>query len=111
MTSREDIPAIRRLNDELRQHGRGGRMLMTRGIEALGLAALGEILRAVAAFKEFSEDNDPHGEHDFGALRVGDSRIFWKIDYYDKSLEAASPDPTDPDLTVRVMTIMLAEEY
>lgn len=84
---------------------------MTRGVEALGLASLGAILKAVAAFNEFSEDNDPYGEHDFGALRVGESRLFWKIDYYDKSLEAASPDPADPDLTVRVMTVMLAEEY
>jgi hypothetical protein len=69
------------------------------------------ILTRVAAFDAFSEDNDPHGEHDFGSFEQNGDAIFWKIDYYDKSLQAGSPDPADPAVTTRVLTIMLAEEY
>ncbi|MBQ8676948.1 MAG: DUF3768 domain-containing protein [Alphaproteobacteria bacterium] len=38
-------------------------------------------------------------------------QIFWKIDYYDKTLRYLSNDPADPKQTVRVMTIMRADEY
>jgi hypothetical protein len=37
--------------------------------------------------------------------------IFFKIDHYDRQLSAHSPDPADPDVTRRVITIMLAEQY
>ncbi len=69
------------------------------------------ILQAVAKFDSFDEDNDPYGEHDFGALEVEGERLFWKVDYFDRSLAAGSPDPADPLVTTRVLTIMLAEEY
>ena len=63
------------------------------------------------AFDAFTEDNDPHGEHDFGAFDHAGHRIFWKIDYYDQSLEFGSENPADPAKTTRVLTIMLADEY
>ncbi|MEQ8826157.1 MAG: DUF3768 domain-containing protein, partial [Parvibaculum sp.] len=62
-------------------------------------------------FDDFTPDNDPHGEHDFGSVRIDENAIFWKIDYYDRSMEAGSPDPADPEVTTRVLTIMLADEY
>ena len=68
-------------------------------------------LAAVRTFDTFTRDNDPHGEHDFGAFAVDGEKCFWKIDCYDKSLEHGSEDPADPELTVRVLTVMLAEEY
>ena len=62
-------------------------------------------------FDSFTEDNDPHGEHDFGAFDFKDERIFWKIDYYDAACEYGCEDPADPSKTTRVLTIMLASEY
>jgi hypothetical protein len=35
----------------------------------------------------------------------------FKIDYYDKALSFHSPDPADPTVTERVITLMLDEEY
>ena len=62
-------------------------------------------------FDSFTEDNDPHGERDFGAFEHEGQRIFWKIDYYDRALTYGSENPADPQQTVRVLTIMLASEY
>ena len=103
---------IRGLNDELRK-GRSpnGKTVITSGIQSLGAVAVAKLVQAVAAFDQFNSDNDPHSEHDFGALDFGGHRIFWKIDYYDQSLECGSEDPANSDITTRVMTIMLAEEY
>ena len=86
-------------------------MVVTAGVEALPAAKRKAILAKVRAFDAFTEDNDPHGEHDFGVIEDGDVRCFWKIDYYDREMELMSPDPSDPDVTTRVLTIMLADEY
>lgn len=89
----------------------GGRVLITSGINALAPRERQQIVAAVRDFSDFGEDNDPHGEHDFGAVEVAGHRCFWKIDYYDPTIEFGSDDPTDPEKTTRVLTIMLAEEY
>ncbi len=65
----------------------------------------------VRLFQDFTESNDPYGEHDFGSLEHGSHKIFFKIDYYNKDQRSGSEDPSDPDQTSRVMTIMLANEY
>jgi hypothetical protein len=31
--------------------------------------------------------------------------------YFDRNLKYHSPDPTDPAVTTRVITVMLADEY
>jgi hypothetical protein len=102
---------IRELNDRFRGDRMGGYVCLTRGVAAFGYATYVEILEAVAAFDQFTPENDPCGEHDFGALTIGGDRLIWKIDYYDQSETRASPDPTDPDVTNRILTIMLASEY
>jgi hypothetical protein len=93
-----------------------GKKVMTRGIRDLGLIATVDIAERVAAADSFTEDNDPHGEHDFGSFDCDGNRIFWKIDYYDRSSfgtgrDMGSEDPSDPAMTLRVLTIMLASEY
>jgi uncharacterized protein DUF3768 len=93
-----------------------GKKVMTSGIRDLGLIATVEIAERVAAFDSFTKDNDPHGEHDFGSFDQDGNRIFWKIDYYDRrsfgtGRDMGSEDPSDPAMTLRVLTIMLASEY
>jgi len=102
---------IRALNDQLRTRGEGGNILVTRGVAALQPPLLATVLAAVQGFDAFNPDNDPYNEHDFGSLEVYGERIMFKIDYYDRSMLAHSPDPSDPRFTVRVLTIMLAAEY
>ncbi|RRN63490.1 DUF3768 domain-containing protein [Caulobacter sp. 602-1] len=85
--------------------------MMTAGVQCLGLAFVGAATFAVRSFERFDEANDPHGEHDFGALVVQGRKLFWKIDYYDLDMTHGSPDPSDPAVTRRVLTIMLASEY
>src|SRR6202521_5579196 len=102
---------IRALNDELRQNFAGGVAVMTPGIAALGAAAVARIVKTIAVFDDFCHANDPYSEHDFGSFQADGHSIVFKIDYFDKTLTYASPDPSDPAVTQRVITIMLAEEY
>ena len=101
----------RALNDELRQHLTGGMAVITPGVAALGPEAVERIVKTIAVFDDFCHANDPHEEHDFGSFEADGHRIFFKIDYYDETLTYHSPDPADPSVTKRVITIMLAEEY
>jgi hypothetical protein len=102
---------IRDLNDALRTTLEGGQCFITSGVSDLGIPFSTAALAAVRTFSDFTPDNDPYGEHDFGSFHIGDERLFWKIDYYDLSLEFGSKDPADPAQTKRVLTILLAEEY
>ena len=103
---------IAEMNDLLRTTFMTGRVMITDGIMALPALEKSAILEAVRSFDRFTPDNDPYGEHDFGAIhQPGVGKVFWKIDYYDKSLCHGSEDPADPSKTTRVLTIMLAEEY
>ena len=70
-----------------------------------------DIVQIVSKFNVFTEDNDPHGEHDFGAFEFHGHRCFWQIDYYDNDYSMGSDDPSDLAKTRRVLTIMLADEY
>ena len=102
---------IRTLNDGLRTMLQGGKVMMTAGVNALPPDILASALSKMREFNDFSADNDPHGEHDFGSFEVNGHQLFFKIDYYDLKLEYGSEDPTDPAKTTRVLTLMLAEEY
>ena len=103
--------AIRVLNDNFRSTFIGGQMFMTAGVSELPLDVKASVLLMVKSFSAFDKDNDPHGEHDFGSFEVAGETFFWKIDYYDCDCRCGSEDPGNPDITTRVLTIMLAEEY
>jgi Protein of unknown function (DUF3768) len=89
----------------------GGRVVTTAGVDALASDVKAMAIRKVATFAEFTPDNDPRGEHDFGSFEVAGQKFLWKIDYYDLAMEVGSEDPADPANTIRVLTIMLASEY
>lgn len=102
---------IAQLNDALRKTATGGHIFVTSGVKAIADYDPQALLDRLAAYDAFDEYNDPHGEHDFGDLTLGNIDLLWKIDYFDLDLRFASPDPADPDVTVRVLTIMLESEY
>ena len=109
--SQDRIARIRGLNDAFRSSFSGGKIMMTCGVAALPDMVKAKALQLVATFDQFTDDNDPSGEHDFGSFEVVNRKFFWKIDYYDLACEFGSEDPADPIKTTRVLTLMLASEY
>ena len=113
---------IRSLNDRFRQAVPSacdvpGQVMLTQGIQSLcdteaePALRLSDLFVLLRDFDTFDKDNDPHGEHDFGAFEFQGEKCFWKIDYYAPDLQWGSEDPSDPQLTIRVLTVMLASEY
>lgn len=111
MSVNTTINPVAVLNDQLRTTFLGGQVLLTEGIQALNKTDKKAVLQAVQAYNEFSDGNDPYGEHDFGLLIVNNQRYMFKVDYYDLSMAYRSEDPADPAKTKRVLTIMRADEY
>ena len=115
--SQSSSEQIRALNDAFRTQPFIGaalasdELVITRGVADYGNDFADRAVTAVRRFSNFTEDNDPYGEHDFGSFDLDAVKLFWKIDYYDRKLEYGSPDPADPAVTRRVLTILLAEEY
>ena len=102
---------IRELNDTLRTTFTGGRVMMSAAVAALADAEQAVVLEKVCAFNAFDGDNDPHGEHDLATVEHNGETYFAKIDYYATDLASGSEDPSDSEQTVRVMTVMRADEY
>ena len=103
---------IRELNDRLRTtFFAGGMVCETPGFRSLTPEEQSTIREKIETFNDFTEDNDPHGEHDFGIVKHNGHKVFWKIDYYDHDTKEGSEDPSDPLKTLRLLTIMLADEY
>ena len=111
MHSNPNLWRIRALNDRARRSVSAATVLFTRGIAALTSVEQTFILDRVRSFNDFTDGNDPWGEHDFGSFEHKGRTIFWKIEYYDLVLKYGSDDPSDPARTRRVLTVMLAEEY
>ena len=127
-TAREHTARIARLNDLARSAmGVACTALATVGFRSLSTSDQSRVRELIETFDAFDEDNDPHGERDFGAIyQLGDGRwtterprflddererVFWKLDYYDRDLRFGSEDAANPAVTRRVLTIMLADEY
>lgn len=116
---------IRQLNDDMRRHPLSsalGRLVITQSVAAYltsapdlmpqdGQARWLFLLRALADFKDFDAAGDPYQEHDFGIFPAWGQHFFFKIDYYDKACANGSPDPADPAVTTRILTIGFADEY
>ena len=102
---------IRELNDTFRQSFVGGQVMLTQGVAALTGETRTALLAQVQTFDHFDSANDPYGEHDFGSIEVGGMKFFWKMDYFDLAMNQHSVDPANAEATVRVLTIMRADEY
>ena len=126
--AREQTTRIARLNDMARQAmGVACTAVATVGFRSLPLSDQSRVRELIETYDAFDEDNDPHGERDFGAVyqlfdgrwtterpRVRDDereRVFWKLDYYDRELQFGSDDAANPAITRRLLTIMLSDEY
>jgi hypothetical protein len=110
-TNASNADAIRNLNDFFRRYLIGGKVMLTAGVNAMKAPQRESIIQKVRDFSDFTEDNDPHDEHDFGAIEEGGVHCFWKIEYFNRDLTMGSPDPSDDMVTIRVLTIMRADEY
>jgi hypothetical protein len=104
---------IRALNDALRTtlNPQLGRVMMTSGVAALSESDRAAVFEKIRTFSNFTEANDPHGEHDFFSFDHAGTRYAVKIDYFDKNLEYGSEDPADTSKTIRVLTVMKMAEY
>lgn len=115
MTS-QTIQRIAQLNDAFRKGYPSvpGQRFVTAGVVQL-LKRLDipveTFIQRVAQFDDFTQHNDPHAEHDFGAFELHGEQVFWKVDAYDANYAMGSDDPTDLNKCRRVLTIMLAHEW
>ena len=127
-TAREQTARIARLNDLARRAmGVACTAVATVGFRSLPASDQSRVRELIETYDAFDEDNNPHGERDFGTIyQLFDGRwttarprsredererVFWKLDYYDRDLQFGSEDAANPAVTRRVLTIMLADEY
>jgi hypothetical protein len=109
--ARTNAERVRLLNDNFRTTFIGGQVVMTQGVDELPIDTKARVLMAVRSFDQFTSDNDPHREHDFGGFEIEGEAYFFKIDYYALDMDGGSEDAADPEKTTRVITIMRADEY
>jgi hypothetical protein len=105
---------IAELNDNLRKHMWSpghNKIVLTRGVCSLPLIEQMLLLKKVRDFNEFNKANDPYKQHDFGRVEHNGTNYFFKIDYYNLDMDACSDDASNPDITIRVLTIMRSDEY
>ena len=103
---------IRALNDAFRTTMTGGKVLLTAGVNALPSDVKAMVIRRVATFSEFNEDNDPHGEHDFGKLHARWTQVLFqdRLLRFEHGVRIGRSEPTRRKQPA-CLTIMLAEEY
>lgn len=111
MTDTDKTETIRQHNDVFRVTGTGGKIVFTGALALEPEEFRNQVYERVRLYRDFSEGKDPHGEHDYGHLKVSGKDIMWKIDYYDANMEYGSEDPADPAQTTRLLSIFFAEDY
>lgn len=101
----------RELNDAFRKSFQGGTIFITTGFAALHPNVRRTILEMIQTFDAFDDEDEPWGTHNFISVERDGQTFFAKIDYFNLTMNARSPDAADPTKTHRVLTVMLAEEY
>ena len=102
---------IATLNDKFRKSFIGGEVLLSAGIAAMSSEDKANIVALVQNFDNFTPDNNPYSENDFGSFDYKGEKILWKIDYYDLNNQYHSENPANPDITNRILTIMTVFEW
>ncbi len=116
----ERVALIAAQNDAFRTSGNQDRVIKGQIVMTQGVATLAPVVKAILSqrlwtFDAFTSNNDPFGDHSFGCIAFNvsgtDHRVFWKIDLYDTDYEYGSDDAANPEVTRRVLTVMLPCEY
>jgi hypothetical protein len=94
------------LNDQLRTTFKGGRVQMTRSVYDLDDRLRGRALSVLARYNKF----DSASEHDCGVFIFAGFAFEWHIEYRGKDGVGQSPDPADPEKTIRVLTLQAVED-
>jgi hypothetical protein len=104
---------IAQLNDQHRRNIPMTETVLSPVVACLKRRQVIELIEKVRFFNQFDAENDPWAEHDFGAVEFQGETYYWKIDYYDSTTNygSLSPDPSNPNVTQRVLTIMHRSEY
>ena len=102
---------IATLNDNFRRSFINGEVLLSAGIAAMSSEDKANIVSLVQNFDNFTPDNNPYSENDFGSFDYKGEKILWKIDYYDLNNQYHSENPANPDITNRILTIMTVFEW
>ena len=108
------LSKIAELNDQLRQNlftPGLNRVFVSAAVSSLPYLERALLLDKVQKFNDFNESNDVYQEHDFSRIEHNGITYFWKIDYYNKTMDAGSENPADETITIRVLTIMRSDEY
>jgi hypothetical protein len=94
------------LNDQLRMTFKGGRVQMTPSVYDLDARLRGRALCLLSRYNKFDE----HGEHDRGVFIFAGFSFEWRIEYRDRNGGGLSADPTDPERTLRVLTLYAVDD-
>lgn len=99
------------LNDAFRHTLKGGRVETSAGVDALDTYTQMCAIHLVREAKNLMGSTDPFDERDFGCFVIDTHRFIWKIEYLDTDADVESADPSNTDITTRILKIMLADEY
>jgi Protein of unknown function (DUF3768) len=99
------LERIRILNDNYRSTlAMGGGVLMSRDFYALPATTKRNAFDRIVHYRKFA----PNGQHDAGLVITNGQAIAWRIEYRAVDFKNPSPDPSDPDKTIRILIVELA---
>ena len=82
--------------------------MMTATVSALPDDVRARAIELTRTFDNFTPDNDPHNEHDFGSFEIDDQKFIFKHGLYE---EPGVKGLDEAPIVTRVLIIMLADEY
>lgn len=98
-------------------HALNGRILAVGALGEEGPDKVQRVWEACARISDWPKDDDPDGEHDFGKFEFEGDNFVFKIYCYFKICNDGLDDmhgserPDDPNVTIRVLALMYAEDY